>query len=412
MPLAAWCGHCAWGCLPWRPQIEPTPSAPSRPKRQPAPVAAASPAAPLVKAHPRSFIRTWNWALLEGDGPQCEQRAALCEAFKTNGFAVIEASAELQHTVAEMFALSAEFFDLPKEDRHAMGRLRLFREKVIGYRELGGGTARFLEVHTMAGGRAIPAPRVPKSLGPTAVKLHYLLQSMARTLLTWLAEHVGVPPFALLQCLDGAQLEDLEAGDCSASVLRLGCYGYEPGMEDASGADPGCTAEEDKGEQVLFDEHTDASFLTLAPVGRVPGLQIRSSPGGGWLEVERDFCGQPGRYLVVFIGDFCEVLTKGTYTAACHRVAQELPCRRLSMPFLVRGQPESSIDTTQFLHGFREAELPPLLPLQGMSYAALRHFLDLKGRRRFKGARLLRPPAAEGGVSDSAGKGLESITTT
>lgn len=33
---------------------------------------------------------------------------------------------------------------------------------------------------------------------------------MARQLLTWMAEHQGLPPGALLQCIDAERLENLE----------------------------------------------------------------------------------------------------------------------------------------------------------------------------------------------------------
>merc|ERR1711879_169787 len=149
-------------------------------------------------------------------------------------------------------------------------------------------------------------------------------------------------------------------------------------------------------EGVLFDERTDASFLTLAPVGSEPGLQMREPLTGKWLDVEKGFCTEGG-CIIVFVGDFLEVLTKGSYRAACHRVLGPSPrhgseprqaSRRLSMPFLVRGQPEFTIDTAQFL-GKEDKEEMPLLRLEGMKYATLRHFLDLKGRRRFSGQRLL-----------------------
>ncbi|CAE7349462.1 unnamed protein product [Symbiodinium pilosum] len=162
--------------------------------------------------------------------------------------------------------LAEKFFRRPRDERCALGRLRLYRDKVVGYRELAGGAARFLEVHAVAGlGRTVPAPQVPGRLSQEAAELHQALQGMARSMLTWMADHIGVPPEALLQSLDEASLENLEDGDCSASVLRLCSYGFE--------AEAHADASEVELWPVVFDEHTDASFLTLACV---PASQLNS----------------------------------------------------------------------------------------------------------------------------------------
>jgi len=306
-----------------------------------------------------------------------QHRKGFCNAMARKGFALLAIPGSLQENIGQMNGLAEKFFSRPREERCAVGRLRLYRNKVIGYRELGGGTARFLEVHALAGGGAIPNPKVP-GLVKLAAGLHQSFQGMARQLLTWLAEDQGVPPDALLQCIDEEILENLEDGDCSASVLRLCSYGFE------SEADV-LEAERREEGSVVFDEHTDSSFLTLAAVGSVPGLQFRDpSHPEKWLHVES---GLPqGKYVVVFVGDFLEVLTKGAFVAARHRVCcsedSEGRRRRFSMPFLVRGQPNSIIDTTAFL---AKEEGMPLLRLEGVKYSDLRQFLDLKGRQRFSG---------------------------
>mmetsp|Transcript_90646 Transcript_90646/g.180274 ORF Transcript_90646/g.180274 Transcript_90646/m.180274 type:complete len:385 (+) Transcript_90646:43-1197(+) len=378
------------GCLPWA----------WSPRKVHAPPPVHAELHQNASGHTGNLPR-FNWQALE---TKSSERAVLCRALASHGFAIIRMPTEMHEAVRQMQQLAFEFFDRPEEERYALGRLRLFKDKVVGYRELGGGTARFLEVHVLAGmGRAIPAPRVPKDLGPVAVRLHRLLQDMARILITWLAEHIAVPPAALLQCIDEASLGNLEDGDCSASVLRLCCYGYA-GEEGNSEHKTGKT----QVEEVFFDEHTDASYLTLAPVGSEPGLQFRDAAGTGWLDVERDLGSQQDGHFLVFIGDFLEVLTKGKFSAACHRVAagvgQGHAKHRFSMPFLVRGQPSSRLDTREFLpeEGEGEGKDMDLLPLEGMSYAAMRRFLDLKGRRRFQGQRLL--ASVKPGEGDNEGQ--------
>lgn len=341
--------------------------------------------------------RHFDWDSLVED-VQC--RKDFCNVMAAQGFAVLAIQSSLQENISQMNGLAEQFFSRPREERCAVGRLRLYRNKVIGYRELGGGSARFLEVHALAGGGAIPNPKVP-GLVKLACALHRSFQGMARQILSWLAEHRNLPPEALLQCIDTEALNNLEDGDCSASVLRLCSYGFE------SEAEPETTAEE----SVVFDEHTDSSFLTLAAIGSSPGLQFRDpTDPEKWLEVES---GLPqSKFVVVFVGDFLEVLTKGAYAAAPHRVCCNEDGsgrkRRFSMPYLVRGQPSSVIDTSSFID--KEEQLP-LLRLEGVKYSDLRQFLDLKGRQRFCGQRLLE--SEECFVEEvSGGPGVEEILSS
>jgi len=319
------------------------------------------------------------------------------------GFVIVGAPPELQSAVSEVQTLAAEFWKLPRATRQKIGTLRLYRDKVVGYRELGGGAARFMEVHKLAGRGVIPRAQAVPGLPAASERLLVQLQAMARTMLTWMAEYIGVSPTALLQCIDEPSLQNREDGDCGASVLRLSCYGSEGGAE---AEEQPCTL---PAEGVVFDEHTDASFLTLAPVSFTPGLQMRHAVTDEWLDVERGLDGRGGD-LIVFVGDFVEILTKQTYAAARHRVVasreeqEQLGMRRLSMPFLVRGQPDATIDTTQFVP--EESDEAPLARLN-MNYRDLRRFLDLKGRKRFRGERLLQgspgdPAAVTAGAAEAA----------
>lgn len=317
----------------------------------------------------------------------------MCKVLATRGWCVLELPDSLKRLCAEMQDLAQEFFRRPRNERCALGRLRLYRDKVVGYRELAGGSARFLEVHARAAGRGgLPAPKVPAALGRRAAELHQALQALARSLIAWMAEFLEIPPEALLQSLDEASLSNLEDGDCSASVLRLCSYGFQAEAEEVEAKSEGSEAVAAELESVVFDEHTDASFLTLAPVGSLPGLQFRDleSPGLPWWDVES---GLSQGHLVAFVGDFLEVLTRGAYVACRHRVCcEDSGKQRFSMPFLVRGQPSKVLDTRRWTKDANGAlDMPqtgsqelPLLRLEGIVYSELRQFLDLKGRRRFR----------------------------
>eukprot|EP00747_Dinoflagellata_sp_TGD_P033234 gnl/TRDRNA2_/TRDRNA2_136485_c0_seq1.p1 gnl/TRDRNA2_/TRDRNA2_136485_c0~~gnl/TRDRNA2_/TRDRNA2_136485_c0_seq1.p1 ORF type:complete len:414 (+),score=78.31 gnl/TRDRNA2_/TRDRNA2_136485_c0_seq1:49-1290(+) len=356
-------------------------------------------AAALSPAWPRL-----SWQRLEADP---EERLVLCKTLASLGFAVIVVPQVLRQALAEVATKASEFFDQPADVRNAVGGLRIFRlnqpgaatGKVIGYREIPGSPARFLEVHAVAGGGVVPEPAAPVGLGPVAERVHSELLNMGRTLVAWLAEHLNAPPSALLHCLDEPGFANLEKGDVSASVLRLACYD----QVDAASAD--CIADVADEPKVVFDEHTDASFVTIAPLGTAPGLQMQHPETGEWLDIEKGLPTEEG-HIIVFVGDFVEKLTKGAFAAAVHRVV--LPSslqepvstsrmsKRLSMPFLLRGQPDAILNTAQFLppcpegvDSDTEDDSCPLLRVRGMEYRTMRKFLDMKGRWKFNGQRLL-----------------------
>merc|ERR1711957_777086 len=113
---------------------------------------------------------------------------------------------------------------------------------------------------------------------------------------------------------------------------------------------------------------------------------------------------------IVFAGDFLEVLTKSSYVAARHRVVQTPVLDgepRLSMPFLVRGQPNSVLNTAPFTD--EERPEMPLLRTEGLRYTDLRRFLDLKGRKRFCGTQLL-PVARDEAATQAAAQGAAAAT--
>merc|ERR1712167_448449 len=112
--------------------------------------------------------------------------------------------------------------------------------------------------------------------------------------IAWLAEHLNAPAPALLHCLDEPGLANLETGDVSASVLRLACYDE---IDGASGT-TACKDDAANEPKVVFDEHTDASFVTMAPLGTAPGLQMQHPETGELLDIERGLPAEEGHIIV------------------------------------------------------------------------------------------------------------------
>eukprot|EP00397_Hematodinium_sp_SG-2012_P048758 GEMP01055996.1.p1 GENE.GEMP01055996.1~~GEMP01055996.1.p1 ORF type:complete len:184 (+),score=33.25 GEMP01055996.1:191-742(+) len=117
-------------------------------------------------------------------------------------------------------------------------------------------------------------------------------------------------------------------------------------------------------DDVALEPHTDATFLTLQPIhsDQVGGLE------GYWDNAWRPL-NESG--LLVYVGDFLEVITKGRYPALPHRIPF-LRDARTSVVALLRGNNDAMIDTSGC----------PELASFDCTVRELRQFLDLYGRKR------------------------------
>lgn len=318
---------------------------------------------------------TWETLLLDA-----ADRTRMCEGLANLGYVAVSAPLQAQAALDHVRELTVPFFARPPEEKKQIGDFRVTKRKIVGYRQREDGS-QFLEVHAAQGGKIYPDPGIP-GFAKVAAILHQQLLMVGRQVLAWIAEYMGIPSQALLQCLDDPALSNVAVDDFGSCVLRLCNYAQ-------------CE------ETVVFGEHTDASYLTLAARSSTPGLQTWDRVASAWLDIEKDVdpCD-----IVVFIGDFVEVLTKGMFQATLHRVVlkPEDASHRLSMPFLMRGQPEAVIHTVPFLEQKPDASL---LRVDQLEYDGLRKFLDLKGRARTRkrgnqcGNDRVLAPSSLGGIS-------------
>ena len=210
-----------------------------------------------------------------------------------------------------------------------------------------------------------------------------------------------------------------------------------------------------QGAGVLFDEHTDSSFVTIALCSLVPGLQIQATDTGEWCLPEQN---RDSLDVIVFVGEFMQVLTKSAFKAAVHRVLRpdSNSSDRYSFPFLLRGKHEAVLNTTQSAvqhpyvcsggrqgTGFggttecgavmwlpEEGEKPmeveatitsaavagfPLLELDGMTVRELHGFMELRRRKqvhesREEHRRELAAKAAGGAAADEKGGNRATVS--
>ena len=183
------------------------------------------------------------------------------------------------------------------------------------------------------------------------------LERCARAALKAACGPLGAAPETLLNLLDEPGRPKL-----SASVLRL-CRYVAPAGEPRK--------------RVCFGAHTDTTFCTAAPCAATPGLEVLDH--GTWTSPERGR--DSGTDVLVFCGEFLQVLSKSFYEAAVHRVALTAGAAesvRYSAPFLLRARRDATIVPVAAVAG---GPPPRLLDLPGLSMAKFHRFLELRRRK-------------------------------
>jgi isopenicillin N synthase-like dioxygenase len=257
--------------------------------------------------------------------------AALGGSFERYGFAVIADHGIDQALIDRAWALTAEFFALPEEEKR-------------GYFIQGGGGARGYtpfktEIAKGASvvdlkefwhiGRELAAahrfsaemapnlwPARPEGFKETFLELFAAFDRAGDRLLSAIARHLGL----------AADWFDPAVKDGN-SILRL--LHYPPIPADAPGVRAGA--------------HEDINLITLLLGADEAGLQLLDRDGR-WLAIK-----PPENAMVVNVGDMLQRLTNHVLPSTTHRVVNPAPERRgvsrYSMPFFLHPAPDFMIET-------------------------------------------------------------------
>jgi hypothetical protein len=237
-----------------------------------------------------------------------------------------------------------------------------------------------------------------------------------------IAEELGLDPQLFYDLTDVLAENSQSLDMLSASLLRICKYSGEQcaTISDATVAP-----------KLSFGAHTDSSFVTLGLVSSSSGLEIADQMTNTWISVERDgvltrsgennvnrnaadakanrhvdiidaevtttaAAASESVVVIVFVGEFLQVLTKNRFSAAVHRVkdsgyvTSELTGAqvRYSCPFLIRGRHSAIIDmkSSKYVHpGGEDAVSSDKVPdLDGISVKAMHKLLDLKRQKCFR----------------------------
>ncbi|CAN5465282.1 isopenicillin N synthase family oxygenase [soil metagenome] len=271
--------------------------------------------------------------------------AALGGSFERYGFAVIADHGIDQALIDRAWALTAELFRLPEEEKRgyyipggggARGYTPFKTEiakgaSVVDLKEFWHVGRELAAGHRFSGDMAPNVwPDRPEAFKETFLQLFAAFDRAGDRLLSAIARHLGLAP----NWFDHA----VEDGN---SILRL--LHYPPIPADAPGVRAGA--------------HEDINLITLLLGAEEAGLELLDKDGR-WLAVK-----PPAQAMVVNVGDMLQRLTNHVLPSTTHRVVNPPPERRgfsrYSMPFFLHPAPDFLIKT---LPGTITADNPDRYP--------------------------------------------------
>lgn len=292
--------------------------------------------------------------------------APLCQSLSTHGYAVVRLSAEETATVDRMTEQLRRFMALPQAEKEQQGGNRSLAGVTVGWEMLdfpNDHVPRLPEerdvfsVPLCAVSQA-PWPSEPFRIATREVLRMYanlsnaLLQRLASELGCGLADLLSAdsPCFELLNPDHDptmpSPLSPSSSSSSSASSVgpadRFSELKNNNGLRrelqhgEADRCDSNLTLFCYHDPQSLLPEpqrcmiHQDVGVLTLLARPEVPGLEVLSADGSGFLQLEALL--HPGD-VVMFAGQTLQRITRGLIPAAVHRVVRTPGATRYSMPF-------------------------------------------------------------------------------
>lgn len=309
-------------------------------------------------------------------------------------------------------------FDLSAEVKVHAGEYRVEHGVSVGYRH--DEEREFLETRLSSSGACEPNFHDIVGYSDTIAALYSALNRIAVVILNEISDLLGWDRSMLLDLTDlkyngvlpfvpvssGKKTCDADSNvkstdmrqQYSSSLLRICKY-----VHDVSSCGP-------KPKSVSFGAHTDSSFITVAPVSTTPGLEVVDQQGNYWTcpeLISESSSGSAGAerssHVLVFVGEFLQVLTKNRFKATVHRVV-EFPSsssnctngdtstgevaskHRISCPYLIRGLNDAVINMHDEKYHHQEDSLTTdkVPDLDGTTMKLLHKLLDLKRQKCFR----------------------------
>lgn len=281
-----------------------------------------------------------------------QQQDSILSSLLWRSYAIVN----LENLCCDREELFQEAFSLSDQVKQNAGEFRIIQKFSIGYKEEG--DREFFDTRIRSDGSIEPELPI-NNYCKRVTRICQELNQIGVSVLQMIAYHFHLDPSFLLDLID-AELIPTNAF-YSASVLRIASY-----PSSSSGS-------------IAFGAHTDTSFLTIAPVSSNPCLEVYNYQSGNWRSVEAE-TSSPA--VIVFVGEFLQVLFKQQFRACIHRVRCPTSGVRYSCPFIMRGRPGAVLDrlNIRYSHDRQEA-LAAVADLDAVSMEEVHTLLDMKRKK-------------------------------
>jgi len=299
------------------------------------------PAAPPAALVLHSFKDIYHELESDNQGTAC---AALVHSLQRFHFAILRLPEDCSPFPALWDSAAAFFREAEDAKLRIAGPVRAGAASnpslIVGYQTMDGNE--FLETRLSRDGRLHPEglrdqyPGLEEALVATRQRL----TSVGQLCLSVMAQEWGTPAERILPLMDDGS--EVPEDSLSTSVHRV-CHYWHSTKQAPNGK-----SKKQRRQGIAFGAHTDATFFTMVPAARTPGLEIFTQETG-WVCPELG-C-EPGRDVVVMPGEFIQIFSQGCFKCSVHRVLRpgesqllgtggvdvESVSSRLSAPLLMRG---------------------------------------------------------------------------
>jgi isopenicillin N synthase-like dioxygenase len=310
-----------------------------------------------------NLLPIFNFSSISTSENKCENAILLAHSLRINGYAVINMdtlSLEEKRIMASWDSMFRSVFNLDENIKNSLPHFGSLKGYTMGYRVEG--CREFIETRRCDNSKILPSIPVD-GYDAFVLDLMSILDRVGKRVMSCMAQGLGVEDSYILDLCDNMSeigLNDINtADDCvdiSSSLLRICNYPVTHSHEIATSKLSG---------NVAFGAHTDTSFVTVAPVSRLCGLEMSHLSTGAWISLEQqyqDLCAstetssQNG--VVVFVGDLMQMFSNGYYRSAIHRVISANTERQISLgqvlesrvscPYIMRGKHTSRVKNAKY----------------------------------------------------------------
>ena len=301
----------------------------------------------------------------------------------------------------------SKVFSLPKEMLEYAGLYRGEQGLSIGYRH--DEERKFIECRMTTLDEPNPNYRSLEEFSPLVRAIYDVLCPVGEEILRGIAHSLGLDDRVFVELTDCGERGRLPMKLIERKKLSKATMDSESPAKEASDGDPPflvpalsssllriCKYDAETqlfspslidgiNKRIAFGAHTDTSFLTLGLCSSNPAIEMADLEINEWISPEKS---SPPNSIMIFVGEFLQVLTKDRFMASVHRVGVISSGSRISCPLIIREHPDKVIQfhDRRYSHPGGDAAVSAenVPDFDGMTLKMIHKLLELKRRKCFE----------------------------